>query len=382
MTESETLTSSEPIIFQEQEVQQNEHNNQLPNHIELVLRKEKFVVEKYVLSSLPKNMIKLIFNNKLQQQSNKQSGTDSENENNDNTSNSSKSIIYVDFDPTYFRYILNTIKQIGQKRIDDDEDDNDKKEDKKLKIRYYSLKFLLYHMENKPDVYLYDTTIYNYMEKETFIVLREELNYYVLPLHQQQDKIKFIQSFKSKVGKVLVEETNILDPLLKKIKKDHPLFTTTTITDQQQKDKKNTREDSNNNNKVEEKEINNTNDNVNEHDEDDDSKDEIKEKEIIQQHHHQQRPFIDMLNDFHFNPTSQWGHRKLEPSKATILSISMVQLNSGGSLDERLDEGFKILHLKQKPATKCWWEMDKITMDDIQIKFWKRREWTLQLFSI
>lgn len=132
-----------------------------------------------------------------------------------------------------------------------------------------------------------------------------------------------------------------------------------------------------------------------------------KENNVAEQH------LIDMLCMSGFNREDQWGFRALEPSRCSISSIALVLLKTGithgpdgvVSVDnQQMGTAQKLLLFWRKPAVhlystfsfffrltdlsyqrKCWW--DGVDVDVAppgseqpkMVKLWARRVWTLEL---
>lgn len=116
-----------------------------------------------------------------------------------------------------------------------------------------------------------------------------------------------------------------------------------------------------------------------------------KENNVAEQH------LIDMLCMSGFNRDDKWGYRALEPSRCCITSIALVLLNTGiiagPGKEAKIDSNQmmtaqKLLLFWRKPARKCWWDGIDIDLsrneedDDKEsqnkVKVWSRRTWTLE----
>ncbi|KAJ2161348.1 hypothetical protein GGF46_001526 [Coemansia sp. RSA 552] len=98
-----------------------------------------------------------------------------------------------------------------------------------------------------------------------------------------------------------------------------------------------------------------------------------------------EQQLIDMLCLAGFPRNARWGCRRVEPSKTSVTSLLTVPL------DESTDQSHtvaaqKLLLFYKKPARKCWWEGEDINAGDskraINLKLWCRRTWTLELVLI
>ncbi|KAF8321291.1 hypothetical protein DL93DRAFT_2051819 [Clavulina sp. PMI_390] len=111
-----------------------------------------------------------------------------------------------------------------------------------------------------------------------------------------------------------------------------------------------------------------------------------KENNIAEQH------LIDMLCMSGFDRNDAWGFRAIEPSRCCISSIALVLLKTGIShLDNgevlvdqvQMGTAQKLLLFWRKPARKCWWDGVEVEVnvggERKQVKLWARRVWTLEL---
>ncbi|KAB5591894.1 WHI2-like protein P4H10,16c [Ceratobasidium theobromae] len=114
-----------------------------------------------------------------------------------------------------------------------------------------------------------------------------------------------------------------------------------------------------------------------------------KENNVAEQH------LIDMLCMSGFNRDDTWGYRALEPSRCCISSIALVLLKTGISHpadgspvtvdQQQMGTAQKLLLFWRKPARKCWWDGAEAvlpatkTSPSHNVKLWARRVWTLEL---
>ncbi|KAH0846533.1 general stress response protein Whi2 [Fonsecaea pedrosoi] len=90
-----------------------------------------------------------------------------------------------------------------------------------------------------------------------------------------------------------------------------------------------------------------------------------------------------------FNHDDAWGHRAGEPNKAVICSLALARLRTDikGDLAGSNAVGMaqKLLLFWRKPARRCWWEGVELTdVDGVEgkLKVWIRRVWTLEMSVI
>ncbi|ELU39084.1 phosphatase activator [Rhizoctonia solani AG-1 IA] len=113
-----------------------------------------------------------------------------------------------------------------------------------------------------------------------------------------------------------------------------------------------------------------------------------KENNVAEQH------LIDMLCMSGFNRDDAWGYRALEPSRCCISSIALVLLKTGinhpagGPVtvdQQQMATAQKLLLFWRKPARKCWWDGAEAVLPPSKtspshiVKLWARRVWTLEL---
>ncbi|CDZ97003.1 BTB/POZ fold [Phaffia rhodozyma] len=113
-----------------------------------------------------------------------------------------------------------------------------------------------------------------------------------------------------------------------------------------------------------------------------------KENNVAEQH------LIDMLCMSGFDRQDEWGHRDVEPSRCSITSIALVLLKTGiqhptkpdqvATIDHaQMTTSQKLLLFWRKPARKCWWDgvdiETRVDAENKTVKVWARRVWTLEL---
>ncbi|CAD6506288.1 BgTH12-07215 [Blumeria graminis f. sp. triticale] len=97
---------------------------------------------------------------------------------------------------------------------------------------------------------------------------------------------------------------------------------------------------------------------------------------------------IEMLTAGGFNPDDRWGHRAIEPTKAVICSLALAKLRSdsrGETGGNAVGMAQKLLLFWRKPARRCWWEgleLENVEGVEGKLKVWIRRVWTLEMSVI
>lgn len=94
--------------------------------------------------------------------------------------------------------------------------------------------------------------------------------------------------------------------------------------------------------------------------------------------------------DSGFNHDDKWGHRAGEPGKAVVCSLALARLRSdirGNDLGNNNAVGMaqKLLLFWRKPARRCWWEgveLENVEGVEGKLKVWIRRVWTLEMSVI
>ncbi|CAO3595685.1 unnamed protein product [Absidia cylindrospora] len=170
--------------------------------------------------------------------------------------------------------------------------------------------------------------------KQLVIVLREELDYFILPQPTNPNSSSTTdnnssstktdtttvtrnrQQLKSRAGSYLVQENKIFDALVKNIEKE-----------------------------------NNT----------------------AEQH------LISMLCEAGFDYDDQWAYRALDPKRTCVASVSLCRLGVATGSSHRLDIIQRFMLFWKKPARKCWWDAEELDLDNTMIRLWKRRTFWLEL---
>ncbi|KAL1935933.1 hypothetical protein VTP01DRAFT_67 [Rhizomucor pusillus] len=161
------------------------------------------------------------------------------------------------------------------------------------------------------------------LTKPAVIVLREELDYFVLPQQQkggqqQQQQQQLITELKIKAGDYLKQQDLVFEALQRNIEK---------------------------------------------------------ENNVAEQH------LLDMLCDAGFSLENHWDYRSLEPKRTCITSLSLVHLKTTGP-QGRMSTAQKLMLFWRKPARKCWWDGSYTQLLNINVRLWARRTWTLELALI
>ncbi len=95
---------------------------------------------------------------------------------------------------------------------------------------------------------------------------------------------------------------------------------------------------------------------------------------------------IEMLCASGFDISGKWGSRHCEPDKTVITSLSLVPLQHDEAESNTPGISHKLLLFWRKPARKCWWSNQMVTLDDVEgvsnVKVHIRRVWTLELSVI
>ncbi|KAJ1651354.1 hypothetical protein IWQ61_008058 [Dispira simplex] len=98
-----------------------------------------------------------------------------------------------------------------------------------------------------------------------------------------------------------------------------------------------------------------------------------------------EQQLIDMLCVSGFARDAQWGCRVREPLRTSVTSLALVRLEPTGDPAQAI-AAQKLLLFYKKPARKCWWDGVDVrvsnTIDDIPVRVWCRRMWTLELAMV
>ncbi|KAJ1921674.1 hypothetical protein H4219_000406 [Mycoemilia scoparia] len=199
-----------------------------------------------------------------------------------------------------------------------------------------------------------------YQERQSIIVLREELDYFVMPASGKcsgdlsPDYPGFnMDKAKSRSGKYLVHQRKIFEPLESSMYKNIA------------KAEKAAAEAA-------------ANSSMN-------SSMESNVQWLQQNAGAVEQQLIEMLCVSGFTRDAQWGCRIVEPNRNSLTSLSMVRLREPETQVQSVANQ-KLLLFYKKPARKCWWDGNDVNLGTeskpIMTKIWCRRIWTLELIMI
>ncbi|KAJ1849765.1 hypothetical protein LPJ70_000268 [Coemansia sp. RSA 2708] len=188
-----------------------------------------------------------------------------------------------------------------------------------------------------------------YSDRCPLVVLREELDYFVVPASgRTRGDISAVPDFsldmaKSRCGELLAEDDSVFEPLERTMQRNLDKWRKVSA---------------------------------------DGASDEahaLQSASIIEQQ------LIDMLCLAGFPRDARWGCRKVEPAKTSVTSLLSVPLDESAD-HARAVAAQKLLLFYKKPARKCWWEGEDVNAGDadhkIDLKLWCRRTWTLELVLV
>ncbi|KAJ2747429.1 hypothetical protein GGI20_000568 [Coemansia sp. BCRC 34301] len=194
-----------------------------------------------------------------------------------------------------------------------------------------------------------DTSV-AYYDRNPLVVLREELDYFVVPSSgRTRGDVSEVPGFtldmaKTRCGELLVEDDSVFEPLERTMQRNQEKW----------KSKVNAEGAS-------------------------DEAQALQSASVIEQQ------LIDMLCLAGFPRDARWGCRRVEPSKTSVTSLLTVPLDESAD-QSRMIAAQKLLLFYKKPARKCWWEGEDVNAGDnehkIDLKLWCRRTWTLELVLI
>ncbi|KAG0139313.1 hypothetical protein CROQUDRAFT_101737 [Cronartium quercuum f. sp. fusiforme G11] len=300
------------------------------NNVNLDLRNQKFTIDRESLMELPESVLLCLFPNGfvlgqrqqgLGSNSNKfgqESGMSDEDEDDQ--------IYYVDFDGSCLTFILNFFNE--------------------ARTSYYGTNPQRPQETPSLPQQLPSPLFY----KQAIIVLREELEYFAIPIPKPNDNNtsndEHVRQIKKLCGDSLLDKKSIFTPLQRNINRDN---------------------------------------------------------NVAEQH------LIDMLCMSGFNREDKWGYRSVEPRRCCITSLALVLLKTGITHDHpsghhatgpisptqmnpqvngvQLTTAQKLLLFWRKPARKCWWDAIELSVplklntvdNELAVKLWARRVWTLEL---
>ncbi|KAJ1732921.1 hypothetical protein LPJ61_001816 [Coemansia biformis] len=189
-----------------------------------------------------------------------------------------------------------------------------------------------------------------YHDSHPLVVLREELDYFVVPLSgRTRGDISVVPEFtldmaKTRCGELLIEDDSVFEPLERTMQRNLEKWRTKVnaegVSDEAQA---------------------------------------LQSASIIEQQ------LIDMLCLAGFPRDARWGCRRVEPSKTSVTSLLTVPLDESAD-QSRMVAAQKLLLFYKKPARKCWWEGEDVNAGNsehkIDLKLWCRRTWTLELVLV
>ncbi|KAG0180894.1 hypothetical protein DFQ29_009903 [Apophysomyces sp. BC1021] len=279
---------------------------ELPSQFKLRLRGVYVDVYRDILVSLPESLLIAMFPNGFvlngigsERSSKSTSETVIVNDDGDTASD-------VDFDPKCLLYVLEFFEAARQKFIE---------EKGELSDEAHLADAALSVVSGVP----VNPAHYPLLTKQTIIVLREELDYFVLPQQQNQAKAYGIHRLKYSAGLHLRKQDLVFEALLRNINK---------------------------------------------------------EGNTAEQH------LVDMLCDAGFSRGDRWPYRALEPKRTCIGSLSLINLKTVGP-DNRMATAQKLMLFWKKPAVrKTLNKLDPTLLtylEGIRVRLWARRTWTLEL---
>ncbi|KAJ2558541.1 hypothetical protein EV175_000737 [Coemansia sp. RSA 1933] len=189
-----------------------------------------------------------------------------------------------------------------------------------------------------------------YYDRNPLVVLREELDYFVVPSSgRTKGDISDVEGFtlnmaKTRCGELLVEDDSVFEPLERTMQRNLEKWR----------------------NKINMEGAS-------------DEAQALQSASVIEQQ------LIDMLCLAGFPRDARWGCRRTEPSRTSVTSLLTVPLDESAD-QSRVIAAQKLLLFYKKPARKCWWEGEDVNAGDnehkIDLKLWCRRTWTLELVLI
>ncbi|KAJ1819803.1 hypothetical protein LPJ56_003265 [Coemansia sp. RSA 2599] len=194
-----------------------------------------------------------------------------------------------------------------------------------------------------------ETTV-AYYDRNPLVVLREELDYFVVPCSgRTKGNISEVPGFtmemaKTRCGELLVEDDSVFEPLERTMQRNLEKWRSKMSTEGSS-----------------------------------DEAQALQSASVIEQQ------LIDMLCLAGFPRDARWGCRRVEPSKTSVTSLLTVPLDESSD-QSRMIAAQKLLLFYKKPARKCWWEGEDVNAGDnehkIDLKLWCRRTWTLELVLV
>ncbi|KAI9029970.1 hypothetical protein CLU79DRAFT_695486 [Phycomyces nitens] len=263
------------------------NTNVMPIHLKLRLRGVPMYVKRESLVSLPESLLIAMFPNGFTMTTDKHPAP----------TDTNGLVGESDFDPKCLLYILDFFSEAAETFA---------KESLEYSLEAYSGPF--------------DSIRHSLLTKQAIVVLREELEYFVLPRNKSDLLIRtadmtIFKQLKQTAGHLIEADDLVFHSMLQNVEKG--------------------------NNTVE-------------------------------------RQLIDMLCDCGFSRLDRWFYRSLESKKTFITSVSLVKLKVGEK-GNSIDSAKKLMLFWKKPARKCWWDSSLTKLNSIQVRLWIRRTWTLEL---
>ncbi|RKF45609.1 WHI2-like protein P4H10.16c [Golovinomyces cichoracearum] len=262
--------------------------------ITMDLRGQRFTISKDDLLTLPEFVLLSLFPNGLLPDSHQNNFSEGD-------------AVQVDYNPASLQYMLEFFRNIAQSLTSGSEVTTDSHEADTVAVD---------PIQGSPREML--------RNRAGIIVLREDLDFYVIPPRADIDQLGMIE-VKRAAGKALLEQNGMFSGLRKSGSSDSA---------------------------------------------------------TTEQH------LIDMLTAGGFNHDDSWGHREIEPSKAIVCSLALTRLQIDGRGDAGSNTASmaqKLLLFWRKPARRCWWEgveLEGVDGVEGKLKVWIRRVWTLEMSVI
>ncbi|ORZ22056.1 hypothetical protein BCR42DRAFT_367694 [Absidia repens] len=102
-------------------------------------------------------------------------------------------------------------------------------------------------------------------------------------------------------------------------------------------------------------------------------------KNIEKENNTAEQHLISMLCEAGFDYDDQWAYRALDPKRTCVASVSLCRLGVATGSTHRLDIIQRFMLFWKKPARKCWWDAEELDIDNTTIRLWKRRTFWLEL---
>ncbi|KAF7725132.1 hypothetical protein EC973_000384 [Apophysomyces ossiformis] len=295
------IQNTEPLLSRQTD-DEVKVQSELPSQFKLCLRGVHVDVYRDILVSLPESLLIAMFPNGFVLNSTANEKTSGHTAATVLGNTQSDVVNDVDFDPKCLVYVLDFFEAARQQFVHDKRESTGEGRLAATALSAISAIPL-------------NPAYYPLLTKQTIIVLREELDYFVLPQQQEQAKAYGIHRLKYAAGLHLQKYDLVFDALLRNINK---------------------------------------------------------EGNEAEQH------LVDMLCDAGFSREDRWPYRALEPKRACIGSLSLINIKTVGA-NNRMGTAQKLMLFWKKPARKCWWDNALLDLEGIQVRLWARRTWTLEL---